>query len=183
MACATTHRPAFVRAERGADERPSHWRCVRCTTILIGGSASRTRPARSCFRWTSAASGWLLPHTSIAVRRHRGPARRHLSALYRTSRTCAHARRRCRSGWRGSRRTRRADEASRHETVDQEAPPLLLWTACNSTVVAGVAKGREAASRAVERSPGPDRGLAIMLWPASGGSALRNTRRNQPESR
>ena len=48
----------------------------------------------------------------------------------------------------------------------------------NSAVVASVAKGREAASRAVERPPGPDRGITIMLWPASGGSALRNTRRN-----
>ena len=30
-----------------------------------GKRLSRTRPARSCFGWTSAASGWLLPHTSI----------------------------------------------------------------------------------------------------------------------
>ena len=69
-----------------------------------------------------------------------------------------------------------ADEVSRHEFT-------ILCTACNSAVVASVAKGREAASRAVERPPGPDRGITIMLWPASGGSALRNTRRNQPESR
>ena len=76
-----------------------------------------------------------------------------------------------------------ADEVSRHEFTILPSPPLLLCPACNSAVVASVAKGREAASRAVERPPGPDRGITIMLWPASGGSALRNTRRNQPESR
>ena len=72
-----------------------------------------------------------------------------------------------------------ADEVSRHEFTilpgggkRKPSPPLLLCTACNSAVVASVAKGREAASRAVERPPGPDRGITIMLWPASGGSAL-----------
>ena len=83
-----------------------------------------------------------------------------------------------------------ADEVSRHEFTilpgggGGASPPHHCYcTACNSAVVASVAKGREAASRAVERFPGPDRGITVMLWPASGGSALRNTRRNQPESR